>query len=236
MGFPLGPAPHQQGYGGLFWGGGSPSLPLRLSLGGWHRGGIQPGTAGWTDRQHRASAPPHGSLHPQQSREPGRSDPPPLSPQNLTSSSLSSAAMSRSPVALKSSTRTSEPLRGERAGGPCPMGTPSTTPVRVSPPHVPSLLVGLVLVEGGLAEPADTGLDAAGGVGPVQVPRHGAAGQHLGPAQPLRVPQAWTGGAQDMAGTPTHPPPALGPPWGSNTGWAARLCPAAQAAVARGPA
>lgn len=79
-----------------------------------------------------------------------------------------------------------------------PVSPSTTTMTRPTPacPHccVPSLLVGLVPVKGSLAEPADAGLDAAGRVGPVQVPRHGAMGQHLGPAQPLRVPQPWGGG------------------------------------------
>lgn len=74
------------------------------------------------------------------------------------------------------------------------------------PPHVPSLLLGFVLIEGRLAKPADAGLDAAGGVSPIDVPRHGAVRQHLGTARPLCVPQPWRGGgkARSMAGS-CHP-------------------------------
>ena len=67
------------------------------------------------------------------------------------------------------------------------------------PPHFPSLLLGFVLIEGRLAKPADAGLDAAGGVSPIDVPRHGAVRQHLGTARPLCVPQPWRGGGRHEA-------------------------------------
>lgn len=86
---------------------------------------------------------------------------------------------------------------------------------RCAPLCILSLLMGLVLAEGGLAEPAHAGLDAAGGVSSIQVPGHGAVGQHLGPAQPLCVPQAWgsTGHGWDP-----HATPSTGTPWGSSEG------------------
>lgn len=119
------------------------------------------------------------------------------------------------------------------------MGTPGPPPCPamcvISPP-IPSLLMGLVLVEGSLAEPADASLDAAGGVSPVQVPRHGAAGQHLGPAQPLRVPQAWErgGGAQGMAGTPRCPS-STGTPAGIKCGVGSQAVPSSTGSTGQGP-
>lgn len=119
------------------------------------QGGAEPGyipgqQGGQTDRQtgcqlHLAAPCTHSKMGPKtgrESRHPGTVTPP--CPPNLTTRSLSSAAVSRSPVALKSSTRTSEPLQGERADGPYPQGTFSTTttPPQCAPPLRPLLTHG----------------------------------------------------------------------------------------------
>lgn len=146
MGFLPGPVPYLS----------SPLYPGLQDpwVGGTEAGYNQGQQGGQTDRQHTASAPPRGSMHSQQSRSQhrqrtqasGPTDTPPA-PQNLTSSSLSSAAVSRSPVALNSSTRTSEPLRGERVGvARAPWGPPDhhRAPPCVSfPPPSPPYSWGL---------------------------------------------------------------------------------------------
>lgn len=129
----------------------------------------------------------------------------------LTCSIFSRAAASRSPVALKSKTRTSVPLREERGGvkraaspAPSPRSSlplgpaspsspvlplspgcrPGPAPIQRSPP-------GLLVVVQRLPEPAHAGLHAAGGMRAVQVPGEGPAPQHLSPAEPLGVPKPW---------------------------------------------
>lgn len=127
-----------------------------------------------------------------------------------------------------------------------PPAPPPPHPRMCAPLYIPSLLVRLVLVECSLAEPADTGLDAAGGVSSIQVPRHRAVGQHLSPAQPLCVPQAWgdTGHGWDPHTLPSTGTPvgiqygdwlgsSTAPPHGEGGSWHGRTAPWIMASVSR---
>lgn len=239
MGFLPGPVPYLS----------SPLYPGLQDpwVGGTEAGYNQGQQGGQTDRQHTASAPPRGSMHSQQSRSqhrqrtqasgPTDTPPPPAKPHQQQLEQCRRVPVPRGVEQQHTHLGAAAGRKG--GGGPCPMGTPGPPPCPamcvISPP-IPSLLMGLVLVEGSLAEPADASLDAAGGVSPVQVPRHGAAGQHLGPAQPLRVPQAWErgGGAQGMAGTPRCPS-STGTPAGIKCGVGSQAVPSSTGSTGQGP-
>lgn len=151
---------------------------------------------------------------------------PPIT-QSLTCSSFSRAAGSRSPVELKSKTRTSGALWEGRGGGENRASHPFSAETCSILPRVPRLPLAqtrrdpypvqrspappLATVQR-LAEPAHAGLHAAGGMRAVQIPGEVPTPQHLRTAQPLGVPKPWGRGARQLSSSCsraalTHPLP-----------------------------